>query len=154
LLLNQLVLVIPKDAKAQVGSFADLINPDIKKIAIGHPESVPAGTYAKQSLQSLKLWDNLEPKFVYAKDVRQVLSYVETGNADAGIVYKTDAAASDKVTVAAIADEKSHMPIVYPIGVAKNSKHPKEAATLYNWLREPEATAVFAKYGFEAAVKK
>jgi molybdate transport system substrate-binding protein len=154
LLTNRLVLIIPKDSKAQVKAFEDLKNPEIEKIAIGQPESVPAGSYAKQSLTNLGLWETLQPKFIFTKDVRQVLTYVETGNVDAGIVYKTDAASSDKVKIVATADEKTHSPIVYPIGMTNHSKHTKEAQTLYNWLQESEAASIFTKYGFETAVKK
>ncbi|NGQ93935.1 molybdate ABC transporter substrate-binding protein [Brevibacillus sp. SYP-B805] len=153
LVTNRLVLIIPKDSQAQVHAFADLQKPAIEKIAIGQPESVPAGTYAKQSLTNLGIWDALQPKFIFTKDVRQVLTYVETGNVDAGIVYQTDAASSDNVKIAAVADEKTHSPIVYPIGITTNSKHAKEAQTLYSWLQEPEAKAIFTKYGFETAVK-
>lgn len=154
LLTNKLVLVTPKDSKVEVKAFEDLKNQSINKIAIGEPESVPAGTYAKQSLTKIGIWETLQPKFVFAKDVRQVLTYVETGNVDAGIVYKTDAASSGKVKIAATADEKTHSPIVYPIGITKNSKHAKEAQALYSWLRESEATAIFTKYGFETEAKK
>jgi len=151
LLKNQLVLIVPQNTETQLKSFEDLQNPAVKKVAIGHPESVPAGTYAKETLTNLSVWDSLQSKFVFAKDVRQVLSYVETGNVDAGIVYKTDATSSDKVTIAATADEKSHSPIVYPMGVTKNSKHPNEAQILYKWLHGSEAASVFAKYGFDPA---
>ncbi|BCJ86251.1 molybdate ABC transporter substrate-binding protein [Effusibacillus dendaii] len=154
LLANKLVLIVSKESKSEIRTFADLKNQSVKKIAIGEPESVPAGTYAKQTLTQIGIWESLQAKFVYAKDVRQVLAYVETGNVDAGIVYKTDAASSDKVKIAATADEKTHSPILYPIGITKNSKHVKEAQTLYNWLRESEATALFTKYGFETEVKK
>ncbi|GAB7388352.1 molybdate ABC transporter substrate-binding protein [Bacillaceae bacterium] len=154
LLTNRLVLISPKDGKSQVNSFEDLKQPDIKRIAIGKPEAVPAGTYAKEALTNLGIWDAVQPKLVYAKDVRQVLSYVESGNVDAGIVYKTDAILSSKVTLAATADSKSHSPIVYPIGVMKNSQHPEAAQSLYNWLRGPAGAAVFAKYGFDLAKSK
>lgn len=153
LLQNQLVLVVPLDAGTPPKNFADLKNPAVNNVAIGNPQSVPAGAYAKETLTNLGIWDMLKSKFVFAKDVRQVLSYVETGNADAGIVYKTDAMSSGKVAIAATADEKSHSPIVYPLGIVKHSKHPEEAKTLYDWLQGPEATAVFDKYGFEPAGK-
>lgn len=154
LLTNRLVLITPKDSAASVKAFEDLQNQEIQKIAIGQPESVPVGTYAKQSLTNLGIWETVESKFVYAKDVRQVLTYVETGNVDAGIVYQTDAASSDKVQIAATADEKTHSPIVYPMGLAKDSKHAEEAQTLFKWLQEQEAASIFAKYGFETAVKQ
>lgn len=153
LLRNQLVLIIPKNSQTHWNSFADLKNPSVTKLAIGQPESVPAGTYAKQSLTNLGLWATVKPKLVFTKDVRQTLAYVETGNVDAGIVYKTDATSSDKVTIAATAEENTHSPIVYPMGVTAHSKHPKEAAELYSWLLGPDAASVFTKYGFDAAGK-
>nr|WP_245203494.1 molybdate ABC transporter substrate-binding protein [Ammoniphilus resinae] len=149
LLKNQLVLVVPKSTDLKIENFEDLQNPSIQKVAIGHPESVPAGTYAKEALTHLGLWNGLQPKLVFAKDVRQVLSYVETGNVEAGIVYQTDAARSEKVKLVVTADQNTHSPIVYPIGVTRNSEQPKEAQSLYQWLSEPEAASVFTKYGFE-----
>ncbi len=153
LVTNKLVLITPKDSKANISGFVNLTDDAIKKIAIGQPESVPAGMYAKETLTNLGIWEKVQSSLVFAKDVRQVLSYVETGNVDAGIVYQTDAATSDKVTVAATAEESSHAPIVYPIGVIKDSKHLQEARELYDWLNKPEVIDVLVKYGFEPAAK-
>ncbi|QCJ45382.1 molybdate ABC transporter substrate-binding protein [Bacillus sp. S3] len=144
---NELVLVVPKDSTKGIKTFEDL--PKADKLSIGTPESVPAGNYAKETLGSLKLWGSVEGKVVFAKDVRQVLTYVETGNVDAGMVYKTDALTSKKVEIAAAADEKTHTPIVYPVGVIKTSSHPKEAMLFYDYLQTPEAMKVFEKYGFK-----
>ncbi|WP_167577423.1 molybdate ABC transporter substrate-binding protein [Ammoniphilus sp. YIM 78166] len=151
---NKLVLVIPKNTRDEIKSFEDLQNPTVEKIAIGHPESVPAGIYAKQSFMHFGIWEILQPKFVFAKDVRQVLSYVDTANVDAGIAYMTDIAAFQNVKIAAIADEKSHSPIVYQFGVTKNSPRSEEAQNLLDWFRGEEAAAVFAKRGFDLVVKK
>lgn len=85
---------------------------------------------------------------VFTKDVRQVLTYVETGNVDAGIVYKTDALISDKVKIAATASTDSHEPIRYPVGVLKESKHKKEAISFYEYLQSEEAQPIFKEYGF------
>lgn len=148
LLLNDLVLVVPADAKTAISTVDDLAKADVKQIAIGEPESVPAGSYAKESLTNTKLWDTLQPKFVFAKDVRQVLSYVESGNTDAGFVYKTDALTSKKVKVAFSLDPKTYKPIEYPAGIVKATKHAKEAEDFFNYLQSKEAQDVFVKYGF------
>jgi molybdate transport system substrate-binding protein len=147
LLQNQLVLITPKNGAA-ITSLDVLNRPDIKKIAVGQPESVPAGEYAKESLTYYQDWDSLKPKLVYGKDVRQVLSYVETGNVDAGFVYKTDALTSSKVDVSVNVDEKSHDPILYPIGIVKQSKHYDDAKIFYEYLQGSEAKQIFEKYGF------
>lgn len=147
LLGNSLVLVVPKD-HATVEDFFDLAATKVERISIGTPETVPAGTYAKEALQSLGLWSKLEAKVVYAKDVRQVLSYVETGNVEAGIVYKTDALASDKVKIAAEAAPATHSPISYPVGIIKASKNYEAAKEFYQYLQSDEAVKVFEEYGF------
>ncbi len=144
---NELVLVVPKESTKGIKRVEDLTKAD--KISIGTPESVPAGLYAKEVLENSKLWNSLEEKIVYAKDVRQVLTYVETGNVDAGMVYKTDALTSTKVEIAATADEKTHTPIIYPVGIIKATSHPKEAMLFYDYLQSKESLEVFKKYGFK-----
>ncbi len=146
LLGNELVLVVPKDSTKDIKGFEDLANAE--KISIGTPESVPAGQYAKETLENLHLWTNVEKQVVYAKDVRQVLTYVETGNVDAGIVYKTDALSSSKVKIAAEAEENTHQPIIYPVGVIKDSSNQKEAKQFYQYLQNEKSMKTFEKYGF------
>lgn len=148
LLGNDLVLIVGKDNNT-VKSFADLSKPDVKHVGIGNPESVPAGKYAKEALTSLKLWDGLKAKYVEAKDVRQVLSYVETGNAEAGLVYKSDASISDKVKVAAAAPADSHKPIVYPAAVISDAKNSAVAGEFLEFLQTAEAQQIFSEYGFK-----
>ncbi len=147
LLKNQVVLIAPKEVK-NISDFKDLNGNQVKKIVIGKPESVPVGQYSKEVLTSLKLYDKVQDKLVFAKDVRQVLSYVETGNVDVGIVYKTDAKLSDKVKVIATAPETSHSPIIYPIAVLKDSKNTEIAKMFVQFLSSGEAKAVFEQYGF------
>ncbi|PEC47984.1 molybdate ABC transporter substrate-binding protein [Bacillus sp. AFS077874] len=144
---NELVLVVPKDTKKEINSFEDLTKAD--KISIGTPEAVPAGQYGKETLENLNVWKSIEGKVVYGKDVRQVLSYVETNNVDAGIVYKTDALKSTKVKIVATAAESTHDPIIYPLGVIKNSKQPKEAKKFYEYLQNDESMKILEKYGFK-----
>ncbi|WP_336785596.1 molybdate ABC transporter substrate-binding protein [Paenibacillus sp. MMO-177] len=153
LLSNKLVVVVPGDSGAALATEADLTKVEVKHVAIGIPESVPAGNYAKESLTNAKLWDSLQSKAVQGKDVRQVLQYVETGNADAGFVYKTDALTSDKVKIAFYVDPATYTAIQYPIGVVKATKHGKEAEGFYTYLQSQEALDVFVKYGFSVPEK-
>ncbi len=144
---NRLVLIVPQGAQ-KATNFASLTHAEIQRVAIGEPRSVPAGQYAEQVLQKLKIYDAVKPKFVYANNVRQVLASVESGNADAGIVYLTDANTSKQVTIAEIASETDHSAIVYPIAVLKNSKNPQAAKEFVQFLESDQGKSVFKKYGF------
>ncbi len=147
LLGNELVLITGKDSK--LTEFSGLTDASVKKISIGTPETVPAGKYAQDTLTTLNLWEQLQPKMVLAKDVRQVLTYVETGNVDAGLVYRTDAATSSNVKIAAAAPAGSSAPIVYPMAVIKSTKYQKEAEAFASFLTSDDAVKVFEKYGFK-----
>ncbi|MGG4218639.1 molybdate ABC transporter substrate-binding protein [Paenibacillus jamilae] len=147
-LTNELVAVIPADGTASITSVKDLTKSEVKKVAIGIPESVPAGKYAQEALTNVKLWDVLQDKLVQAKDVRQVLQYVETGNADVGFVYKTDALTSQKAKIAFEVDPKTYSTAEYPIGIIKASKHIQEAESFYEYLQSQESLNIMAKYGF------
>jgi molybdate transport system substrate-binding protein len=144
---NELVLVVPNDSNKGIKAFEDL--PKTDKISIGTPEAVAAGQYAKETLENLNVWKGIEGKVVYAKDVRQVLTYVETNNVDAGIVYKTDALISPKVKIVATAEENTHAPIIYPLGVIKNGTHPKEAQLFYDYLQNEKSMKTLGKFGFK-----
>ncbi|MGA8073204.1 MAG: molybdate ABC transporter substrate-binding protein [Candidatus Acidiferrales bacterium] len=147
LLRNELVLIVP-NGETLVTNFADLTRPDVKHIAIGEPQTVPAGKYAQEVLTHLGSYKRLKAKLVLAKDVRQVLTYVATGNADAGIVYATDARTSSQVKIEAVAPEGSHSLIVYPAAVLKASKNVSGAKSFLDFLFGLKARAVFQKYGF------
>lgn len=147
LLQNDLVLVIPETGSA-VTDFSDLTADGVAKVAIGEPDSVPAGRYAKEALTALNLFDGLQPKFVFAKTVRQVLSYVETGNVDAGLVYATDAQISGQVKVAAIAPAETHTPIVYPIAVVADSAQADAAQAFVTFLSSEAGVTLFQDHGF------
>ncbi|SHI20081.1 molybdate ABC transporter substrate-binding protein [Desulfosporosinus lacus] len=149
---NELVLVTGKDNN-KVTSLEDLTKPDVDKISIGTPESVPAGKYAQESLTNLKLWDALKPKFVLAKDVTQVLNYVETGNVEAGLVYKSDAQGSAKVKVVSVVPESSHKAIVYPAAVISATKNKQVTEDFLKYLESSEAQQIFVKYGFKTLAK-
>ncbi len=144
---NSVVLIVPAGSNG-ISNFQDLTKPATKIIAIGEPRSVPAGKYAQEVLAHFGLYDQLKPKLVLAKDVRQVLTYVETGNADAGIVYATDAKSSSKISVVATAPADSHSPVIYPGAVIKNTADPAAAKKFLEFLAGAKAREVFQKYGF------
>jgi molybdate transport system substrate-binding protein len=148
LLTNELVAVVPIDGRAEIASVADLTKSEVLHVAIGIPESVPAGQYVKEALTNAGLWEDLQAKTVQTKDVRQVLHYIETGNADVGFVYQTDALTSEQVQIAFAVDPPSYAPVQYPIGIVKATKHREEAETFYAFLQSQEALDVFVKYGF------
>ncbi len=147
LLVNTLVLITPKDRK-DVQGFADLTKPQVKHLAIGEPKSVPAGAYAMECFATQKLTPRLAPKFIRLLNVRQVLAAVATGNADAGMVYRTDATSSDKVRIAAEAPHGSHRPIVYPVAIMRRSRHVDAAVKYIAFLKSKKARAIFEKHGF------
>ena len=148
LLLNELVLITPKDSKKSITSFDQLGTDKVKTIALGDPGSVPAGQYSEEVFTTLKILDKVKAKANYGTDVRQVLTWVENGEVDCGVVYKTDAMTSQKVTVVCEAPKDSHKPIIYPVAVMKNSSHTKEAQDFVNFLSSKEITDLFVKYGF------
>jgi molybdate transport system substrate-binding protein len=145
---NSVVLIVPAATASAVKTFNDLSLETVKKIALGEPSSVPVGQYSEQILSSLGILDSVKAKAVYAKDVRQVLTYVEQGEVDAGIVYATDAAISTKISIVAKAPAGSCKPVVYPAAVVKGSSHSAETQSFLVWLSSDTAGTLFAKYGF------
>lgn len=146
LVANSLVLITPKNEDGVQVTLSTLQN--LNKIAIGIPEVVPAGSYAKEALQNANIWNQVESKLIYTKDVSQVLTYVESKNVDAGLVYKTDALASKKVEMTENIDPSLHSPILYDYGVLKNTQNMKESKSFFDFLQSPAAQQVFEKYGF------
>ena len=147
LLTNHLVLIVPL-ASQNVNGFADLTKDSVKRIAVGEPKSVPAGQYTQETLIAFELLDKLKPKLVYASDVRQVLTFVETGDADAGFVYYTDARTSKKAKIIVAAPDSLHSPIVYPVAIIQSTRHPDQAKAFLEFLSSAEARGVFAAYKF------
>jgi len=145
---NKLVLIVPKDSKLEINKFEDVKSDGIQKIAVGETAVVPAGQYTQQALQKLGIWESVKDKAVFAKDVRTVLSYVETGNTEAGFVYKTDAVSSQKIRIVATAPEGSHEPILYPAAILAGTKNHKAAEEFMAYLNSDEGKAIFEKYGF------
>lgn len=148
LLENSVVLVVPNDSDLTISDFKDLADEKIQKIALGEPSSVPAGQYAEEVLTNVGVLDQVKSKAVYAKDVKEVLTWVESGNVDAGIVYGSDAKTSDKVKVIATAEENSHSPVAYPAAVIATSKNQEEANKFLEFLCSDKAKEVFGKDAF------
>ncbi len=154
LLSNRLVLIIPTNSqeiirldKARSNALLAYLK-DIQRIAIADPRSVPVGQYAEQALKKLGIWEQIQSKLVLGNNVRQVLQFVESGNAQAGIVYVTDASISTKVKIVQMLDTNLYEPILYPIAVLQNSKNQAIAKAYLQFLASEPVTLIFKKYGF------
>jgi molybdate transport system substrate-binding protein len=148
LLENKVVLIVPKDSKLNITSFDDLKNVN-GTIAIGDPESVPAGQYAQEVLNNSGLWDTVEPKLSLGASVTAVLNQVSQGSADCGIVYSTDAKSDDGVKVVCEAPNGTlKTPVIYPVAQTKNATNPDGAKAFLDFLQTQEAKDVFVDYGF------
>lgn len=150
LLENKIVLIVPAGSDAGLETFEDIA--DAASIALGDPASVPAGQYAQEALTSLGIWDSIQDKVSFGTNVTEVLNQVAAASADAGIVYATDAASmADQVTVVAETPEGSlSAKVIYPVAVVKDSAHADSANAFVEFLKTPEAMAVFESYGFSA----
>jgi molybdate transport system substrate-binding protein len=148
---NSMVLVTPEGSTQRLRSFQDLVQPAVKRIAMGNPKTVPAGMYAQQLLQNLSLLPKLTPRLIYAENVRQVLDYVARDEVNAGIVYSTDVAiAHGKVVVVARAPQGSCGPILYPIAIVKSSQDGAAALRFVQFVAGSEGQDVLRKFGFLA----
>jgi molybdate transport system substrate-binding protein len=143
---NSLAVVAAADSALAIRSARDLTK--VRRLALGQPKLVPAGAYSKAYLEKLKLWPAIESKVVPCENVRAVLAAVESGNVDAGIVYKTDAAISKKVKVVFEVPRAEGPSISYPMALVKGSPQPEAAKRFFDYLGSPEAAKVFGKYGF------
>ena len=146
---NELVLIAEKNSSLTVDSFEDIDPASIDHFAIGEPESVPVGRYTKEVLDHLDLWPSLQSKIVLGSDVRQVLTHVEMGNADLGVVYSSDAKISDQVKVLASANTEWHGPIVYPGAVVADIEYPEEAKAFLKFLTSEKGKEILGKFGFQ-----
>lgn len=149
LLENKVVLIVPKNSTLVLDDFAAAATDKVSKIALGEPKSVPVGQYSEEIFTNLNVWADIKAKAVYASDVRQVLSWVETGEVDCGVVYATDAAISNKVKVLLEAPSGTHKPVVYPAAMVSSSKNPEIAKDFLAYLSQDEQKAILAKYGFD-----
>ena len=143
---NDMVLVEPASGAVNLGTLQDLAGPQVKRVAIGKPATVPAGRYAKELLVREKLWTLLQPKLIQADSVRQVLDYVGRGEVEAGFVYRTDAAImAGRVRVVTAAGDE---PVTYPVAVVKESPQPALAGRFVAFLATPAARQVLRRHGF------
>ena len=145
---NKVVLIVPADSDANITSFDDLKNVE-GTIAIGDPESVPAGQYAKEVLNNTGIWTDVESKLSLGTSVTAVLNQVAQGSADCGIVYSTDAQSTDGVKVVCEASNDTlKTPVIYPVALLKNSTDSEAAQAFMDFLQTKEAKDVFVEYGF------
>ncbi len=145
---NKVVLITPKEGGQALADFQALKGNSIRKIAAGDPASVPVGQYTEEIFKNLDLQDALTEKLVSMSDVRAVLSAVETGNADAGIVYETDAKISDNVQICCQAPSGSHTQVIYPIGLTVEGAKNEAAQDFLTFLKSEQARQIFIQYGF------
>jgi molybdate transport system substrate-binding protein len=148
LLSNSLVIVVAADSDLKLAAAQDLANAAVRRLALAEPETVPAGIYAREYLKKQGLWEAVVGKTVPTENVRAVLAAVESGNVDAGIVYKTDALSSKKVRITYEIPRDEGPRISYPLAVIKGGGNPRGASRFLAWLTSPAGKSVFAKYGF------
>jgi molybdate transport system substrate-binding protein len=148
LLGNQLAIIVGVDFGAPIAGPRDLLDARVRQLALGDPNSVPAGKYARQALTKLDLWNSLKEKVVGAADVRQALQYVDSGAAEAGIVYATDAKAGKHVRVAATLDPALCDPVEYPLVLLKPAAADPAAGSLFEFLSSDDAAQIFQRHGF------
>ena len=151
LLTNRLTLVVPSNSTLGLTSFRQLTNANVRKISVGEPRSVPVGQYTEELFTQIGILNQVRSKLVYGNSVRNVLAAVESGNADAGVVYVTDAKISAQVKQVATAPSNLHSPIVYPIAVVKASRNQNAAKTYAQFLTTEQPKQVFRRYGFGIA---
>lgn len=145
---NTLVVVVPIDSNLRISSPADLASSPIRTLALAEPQTVPAGIYAKEYLKRKNLWGKVIDRVVPTENVRAALAAVESGNVDAGIVYKTDAGISKKVRIAYEVPKAEAPSISYPFAVLAASERKEAARRFLDYLASPPSLAVFRKYGF------
>ncbi len=154
LLGNRLVVIVPDDSKLHVKKLEDLQAAKVEHLALGDPQSVPAGEYAKRALVKLGLWEQIKARVAAAEDVRHALAFVETGAAEAGIVYATDAAISKRVKVVAEIPESLTGRIRYPLLLLTHGRDNPAAQAFCRKLRSPAALKIFRRYGFTTLAEK
>jgi len=145
---NRLVVVVPVDSPLTVAAAADLAGPAVRRLALAHPEAVPAGRYAKAWLEAAGAWDAVSSRVVPALDVRAALAAVESGGVDAGVVYSTDAATSRRVRVVHEVPASQGPRISYALAALAGRPHLERARAVAAWLAGPAAAPVFARHGF------
>ncbi|MBB6068155.1 molybdate ABC transporter substrate-binding protein [Methanococcus maripaludis] len=147
---NSLVLIVPAGNPSNISSVEDLTSDAVTKVSIGNPETAPVGKYAKESLTDSGLWDELEEKMVYGENVRQVLTYLETGDVDAGFVYMTDAKIAKENSIEIITTVPTVTEIIYPVCIIDSSENKEEAQVFLDYLTSETGKQILTDYGFTA----
>lgn len=148
LLINKVVLITPKSSEVDINTFEDILNPQMEKIAIGDPSNVPVGQYSEEIFNNLDMMNTIKSKLIFGNDVRTVLTWVETGEVDAGLVYATDAYTSQDVNIVSEAPQGSYKLVTYPVAMIKSSKEIEASKSFIDFLSTEEAGQIFEKYGF------
>jgi molybdate transport system substrate-binding protein len=148
LLTNQLAVVVPDDRPRTFAGIRDLLDPAFKRIALGDPAAVPAGVYAKSYLENAGLWGSLQPRVVPTVSVRAALAAVDSGAADAAIVYRTDAQVARRARIAWLVPVDRGPRICYPAALIKRNAAPAEAKRFLDFLRSDGGSRVFQRFGF------
>ena len=152
---NEIVLIVPANSTLGITSFQDLTKADVKKIAYGDPAVAPHGVAAEQILNYLKIFDQVKPKVIYAANVSQALTYVTSGEVDAGIVFVTEAmTAGDKVKVVATSDPSWHSPIAYPICTVTASQVKTLGQAFIDYVMGPDGQADTGEVGLPASADR
>jgi molybdate transport system substrate-binding protein len=147
---NLLTVITPADARLLLRTPEQLLDPRVQKIVVGNPKTVPAGRYAEESLVALGLWERLQPKIVFAENVRQALDYVSRGEVDAGFVYVTDAITRvTEVKEAFRPPDSTYEPVTYPVAVVRDARQPALARAFLDLLVGPGGRQVLARHGFQ-----
>lgn len=151
LLENKVVLIVPEGSDKDITSFEDVATDKVGMIGLGEPGSVPVGQYSEEIFTSLGILDTVKTKANYGSDVRTVLSWVETGAVDCGVVYATDAYVGENIQIVCEAPAGSCKQVIYPVGIVKASEHADAAAEFLAYLQTDHAMQKFESYGFSAA---
>jgi len=147
---NVLTVIKPAGSALDISKPADLLDPKVRRIVIGNPRTVPVGQYAEESLKALALWDRVQPKLVFAENVRQALDYVARGEVEAGFVYSTDIPVrAGQVTEAFRPAEDTYRPVTYPVAVVKDSRQPALARAFIDLLMTREGESALSRLGFQ-----
>ena len=147
------MLIVPETSTLNITGLKDLADPQIEKISIGNPDTVPAGKYSRLALTETGMWNQTEKKLVLAEDVKQALVYVERGEMDAGFVYITDAKTAQPGTIKIVANVHVSTPVTYPIAVVSSSKNKEEAQKFLDFVTGEKGQTILKKYGFTAPLQ-
>lgn len=145
---NSLVMIVPSGNVLGITSMKDLTKPEVEKISIGNPDTVPAGKYAKEALTIAGIWDSVSNKTILAENVKQALVYVETGEADAGFVFSTDASSAESGSIEVITSVPVTTPITYPIAVISSTQHKENSQLFIDFVTGEKGKSILGQYGF------